>query len=114
MNYKGINLVVSILILLSPLTANASNIWTADIASVYAYSDGRAKVFLKNLTEGKNGGVDTGCTSNGVWLSPSPSKVATTSALSVALTMFASKTPVRIAIDGSGPNCTLINMGAKL
>ena len=103
--------------LLGSAAVNATNLWTADIDNIYVYSDGRAKNFLENLSNpnpSNENQTSTECTSNGVWLAANVSALkAGPELVSFSLTMFASKTPVRIAIIGQGADCYIINVGSQ-
>jgi len=94
-------------------SASATEIWTADIDNIYAYADGRAKIFLTNLTEGPSGKSDAGCTTNAIWLSQSTTLSATPSALSIAMLMYTRKDKIRIAFNGQDADCVLINLGKR-
>jgi hypothetical protein len=97
-------------LLLAPLSgANATDLWTAEIAHVTAMVMVEQKVILKNLTEGPAGQSSTVCTSNSVWLAPNSTDSATPAALSLALAMYT----VRIAFNGTSANCILIHMGNR-
>jgi hypothetical protein len=101
-------------LLLAPLAqASAADIWTADISSIYVHADDKAKVYLTNLKQGPAGQSSTVCTSNAIWLSPQTTTPAKSNVMSLALTMYATKKPIRIAFNGSGNDCVLINMGIR-
>tara|TARA_R110002072_G_scaffold33030_9_gene100261 strand:+ start:8770 stop:9126 length:357 start_codon:yes stop_codon:yes gene_type:complete len=116
--FKSITRLLLVIVLVGSAAAvTAANLWSAKIDNVYVYSDGKAKIFLGNLNSphpNNTNQTGTGCTSNGVWLAPnSLSEKASSELLSLSLTLFASKTPVRISITGKDADCYVFYMGSQ-
>lgn len=111
MNKTLIKMVAVTTLFGSSISVNAGANWTADIKLLYTYSNGAARIFLDNLRNGPSGQTSTGCNGNGIWLSPIPNETAVDGMLSHALTMYTTKKSVRIAVDGQGNDCVVVNMG---